>query len=81
MQFSKFIGIYPGESPDIQIIHKESTITYLDLTKYSLADISKLKLSNSARSEMLNQLVLYYKSHLDDIGQINSLKILQEVFH
>jgi len=81
MQFTKFIGIYPGDDPNIHSFHKKQTLNFLDLLKYSLADTAKLKLSNSSRSEILNQLVVYYKTHLEDIGHLNSLKILEEVFH
>lgn len=81
MQFTKFIGIFPGNNPIKQSTIKEKTINFLDLLDYSLADMPKLKLSNAERNEILNQLVIYYKTHLEDIGQINSLKILYEVFH
>jgi DNA repair protein RecO (recombination protein O) len=81
MQFTKFIGIFPGDDSILQQFKKEQKNELVSLIDCSLTDIGKFKLSNSARFEVLNQLIEFYKTHLEDIGQINSLKILHEVFH
>jgi DNA repair protein RecO (recombination protein O) len=81
MQLTKFIGIFPDDDSIIQQFKSEKRIELLNFLDYSLADVSKIKLSGPARIEVLNQLVAYYKTHLEGIGSINSLKILHEVFH
>jgi DNA repair protein RecO (recombination protein O) len=80
-QFTKFLGIFPGEDSTLQQFLKEKKINLPNLWDYSLSDSAKIKLPSAIRSEILNHLVTYYQSHLDGIGPINSLKILQEVFH
>jgi DNA repair protein RecO (recombination protein O) len=81
MQFTKFIGIFPGDNNLLQTLEKEKKINLFSLLDYSLSETAKLQLSSVARIEILNQLISYYKSHLEGIGNINSLKILHEVFH
>jgi DNA repair protein RecO (recombination protein O) len=81
IQFTKFLGIYPGVYLDFDKFQKNNGVNILSLLDYSLSDSAKLKMDNRTRAQILKQLVLYYEDHLDGMGQIRSLKILQEVFH
>jgi DNA repair protein RecO (recombination protein O) len=81
MQFTKFIGIFPGDDSFLQTTDNDKKFNLLKLLDYSLSETTALKLNSLARVEILNQLVGYYKNHFEGIGNIHSLKILQEVFH
>jgi DNA repair protein RecO (recombination protein O) len=41
---------------------------------------AELKLGNQARRELLEDIILYYSLHLEGLGKIKSLSILQEIF-
>jgi DNA repair protein RecO (recombination protein O) len=43
-------------------------------------DTTALKISRADRQQLLNALIDYYRLHIDNFPEINSLKILQEIF-
>jgi DNA repair protein RecO (recombination protein O) len=81
IQFTKFLGIYPGVNSDLDQFQKNKGISIIGLLDYSLSDSGKLNMDSLTRAQTLKQLVSYYEDHLEGMGQIRSLKILQEVFH
>jgi DNA repair protein RecO (recombination protein O) len=81
MQYTKFIGIYPRDNRDHININPHQSVGIFDLIKYSLSETSEIKLDNKERRELLNELIQYYKYHFEELGTINSLEILREIFH
>ncbi len=81
MQFTKFIGIFPGKDNFLGINNLPDKAQRSMLTDLSLTDSDKVELSAKSRNELLQQMITYYKSHLEGMGEINSLSILHEVFH
>jgi DNA repair protein RecO (recombination protein O) len=43
-------------------------------------DTTALKITRTERQQLLNALIDYYRLHIDNFPEINSLKILQEIF-
>jgi len=52
-----------------------------ELMRKSFQNLDKISLSSQIRFELLDKLVDFYIVHFDNIGQINSLKVLKEIFH
>jgi DNA repair protein RecO (recombination protein O) len=55
--------------------------TLSELTRRSFQNLENINIASNVRIELLEGLVDFYKLHFDNIGQINSLKVLKEVFH
>jgi DNA repair protein RecO (recombination protein O) len=56
-------------------------IKLAELTRRSFQDLDKISINSQVRFELLDKLVDYYKLHFDNIRQINSLKVLKQIFH
>lgn len=81
VQFTRFIGIYPENNAELDLYQPENcSMAMHDLLSYTLKDLDKLKLAKQERNQLLNAMVDYYYYHLDGMGKISSLKVLQEVF-
>jgi DNA repair protein RecO (recombination protein O) len=80
MQFTKFLGIYPKNNMDLSSYKLPGDFQMKQLLDLSLTDAKKLKIENSLRSQLLDQLLNYYKDHIDGIGKIKSLEVLHDVF-
>jgi DNA repair protein RecO (recombination protein O) len=81
LQFSKFLGIYPKNNTDFDISRSSKAKQRIDLIDYSLSDLNKFHLTQAERSNLLESLLRYYSDHLEGMGHIKSLIVLQEVFH
>jgi DNA repair protein RecO (recombination protein O) len=81
LQYSKFLGIFPMDNEDFIYHTTKTEINLQELLKHSLADTSQLRIDYFDRMELLDIIIIYYKTHLSGFGQIESLKIFQEVFH
>jgi DNA repair protein RecO (recombination protein O) len=81
LQYSKFLGIYPIDNEEFIYTSTKSKINLQNLLHHSLSDTSLLILDHDERQELLDIIILYYQSHLYGFGQIQSVRILREVFH
>lgn len=81
IQFSKFIGIYPKNNQELIHYQIDGEVQISDLLDHSLTDIDKLHMKNDNRSKLLNQLVNYFRHHLEGMAEIKSLAVLRTVFH
>ena len=52
-----------------------------ELTRKSFQNLESINIISQIRIELLDKLVEFYKFHFENIVQINSLKVLKEVFH
>ena len=57
----------------------ETTTKFKELFQFDLGKIEMLSYSNKQRTVLLNQLLTYYKIHLDLSGEVKSLAVLKEV--
>ena len=80
LQLSKFLGIHPKNNTGLIHFKNINENQLNNLFEYSLQDISDLKIEKSVRLEFLNQLILYYKTHLEGMGEIKSLQVLHDVY-
>jgi DNA repair protein RecO (recombination protein O) len=63
------------------ILHSEiKAISEQALTIGLLPYIHEMKLDNRSRREMLDLLIIYYKSHIEAFGDLKSSYVLKEVF-
>ena len=61
-------------------LDKESTNAFCRLAGLKLRELDNLKLSRTHRNHMSIKLLEYYQLHFEHLGEIKSLKVLQEVF-
>ena len=80
MQFTKFLGIYPKNNTDLIQYSDSESIHMADLIDLSLTDIKTLKIDSSLRFKLLEQLMRYYKDHMEGIDNIKSIGVLRDVF-
>lgn len=50
------------------------------LLRMGYADMHRLRMGQSKRRHMLEQLILYYRLHVPAFGELQSLEVLQELF-
>jgi DNA repair protein RecO (recombination protein O) len=80
MQYTKFLGIYPSDNPEIIRLNEDHSAGIPGLIQYSLTDISKMTIDRRLRQNLLNEIINYYTHHIEDFGKIKSFEILREVF-
>ncbi len=49
--------------------------------RLDVGNLSELKMTATQRGELLEALIRYYELHLDGLGEIKSLDVLQALFH
>lgn len=81
IQLTKFLGIYPRNHAELDRYAGNSDLHLDSLLDYSLSELPDINLGNEDRSELLKQILQFYKDHIDGFGQLKSLDILHEVFH
>lgn len=79
MQLTKFLGFYPGSGFESKI-DLEIYIDFHKLINTSLTELDTLNVSNTQRQKLLDAILELYRLHLAGTGQIQSLKVLREVF-
>ncbi len=80
IQLSKFLGIYPKNNSELINYKTERDRQLNYLFEYSLQDIGRIKIERTNRKELLNNLINYYRDHLEGMGEIKSLQVLHEVY-
>ena len=78
IQLSKFLGIFPKNNTEQFEFYKNPF--WNDIFEFSLQDLKSINLDQNQRQEFLNQLVNYYRNHMEGMGEIKSLQVLHEVF-
>jgi DNA repair protein RecO (recombination protein O) len=72
---------YSNEDTLFLDLSQDARMKLSELTRRSYQDLAEISLSPQIRFELLDKLVDFYKFHFDNILQINSLKVLKELFH
>ncbi len=72
--------IVPFEPPHPMFMNKEATRFFCTLTSLKFSEISEFKIPHTIRNYILDKLVEFYQLHFDHLGEIKTLKVLQEVF-
>lgn len=62
-------------------LSKDAREMLSELTRKSFQNLEHIDINSQIRIELLEKLVEFYKIHFENIAQINSLKVLKEIFH
>jgi DNA repair protein RecO (recombination protein O) len=73
-------AVVPFEPSHPFSFHKEATEMLGSLASLKIQEIGKLKISRNLRGYLTSKLVEYYQLHFEHLGEVKSLKVLQEVF-
>uniref|UniRef100_UPI003216AB21 DNA repair protein RecO n=1 Tax=uncultured Draconibacterium sp. TaxID=1573823 RepID=UPI003216AB21 len=73
-------AVVPFEPPHPMFARKEATEYLIQLSQLKINELARLKISRSMRDYLLSVLLDYFQLHFDDLGEIKSLKVLQEIF-
>lgn len=73
-------AIVAFEPPHPLFAHKEATEHIIQLSRLKINELCKLKISRKMRDYLLTIFLDYYQLHFEEMGEIKSLKVLQEVF-
>lgn len=73
-------AVMPFEPSHPMFANKEATAVLIKLALLKINELDDLKLKRSLRELLLENLIDYYRLHFDTLGEIKSLKVLQEVF-
>lgn len=87
LKLAFFLGFSPESAREFESQLRENSYRFLpdDEMETALTTMLRLplgtpiKLSRSARNELLDALVAYYQIHIDTIGEVKSLPVLREV--
>ena len=87
LKLSFFLGFGPESAREFEDQLRENSYPYLPDNEMNTALNTILrqplgtpiKLSRSARNELLDALVTYYHIHIDSLGEVKSLPVLREV--
>ncbi len=60
---------------------QSQTLLFKSILQHNLNNLHDLILTNEARSDMLDQIIDYYKLQEQNVSGLKSIKILKEVFH
>ena len=75
LKLTRYMGFDALASREFMVLHPE--LSTLATSSFG----STLLLSNAKRWELLQQVIQYFKSHVDTLGEIRSDKIIRDVFH
>lgn len=78
MKSGKFVHIRPNY-PNTPNTEESKQIAML--VKLKANDFNHFSINGNQRTRLLEILIEYYMLHIEGIGSINSLKILQEIYH
>ena len=73
-------AVVPFEPPHPFFMHKEATDVLSSLATSKIQDLAQHKIPKHLRTYLTSKLVEYYQLHFEFLGEIKSLKVLQEVF-
>lgn len=77
MQKGKMVPFEPSHP---LFFNKEASEFLFLLSNLKLQEIASLKISKSMRNYLLSKFISYYKLHTETLGEIKSIKVLNEVF-
>ncbi|MCG6188275.1 MULTISPECIES: DNA repair protein RecO [Maribellus] len=72
--------VVPYEPSHPLFMNKEVTAYFCTLSTLKFHEIAELKIPRRIRETLLEKLIEYYNLHFEHLGEIKSLKVLQEVF-
>jgi DNA repair protein RecO (recombination protein O) len=73
-------AIVPFEPSHPFFMNKEATAKLIYLSMLKLADVGQLQITRNMRGYITNKILEYYQLHFQHLGEIKSLKVLNEVF-
>lgn len=87
LQYSLYLGFTPHSAEEIFEQLDEFAIPYAFGAEnarllneiINRKDLSEMKFSKKTRSELLNILLLFYRIHVEDFGELRSLPVLKEI--
>lgn len=69
----------PDKNTSLHVLDEKRSLALKELVKANDFD-AELKLGNRARRDLLEDIMLYYSLHIEGMGKIKSLPVLQEIF-
>ncbi|MDD4227160.1 MAG: DNA repair protein RecO [Mariniphaga sp.] len=72
--------VVPYEPSHSYFMHPEATRDFCRITALKINELENMKLSREQRSYLTQKVVEYYQLHFEHLGEVKSLKVLQEVF-
>jgi DNA repair protein RecO (recombination protein O) len=84
LKLTRYLGFYPESGIEInsQLTHKADNISLeIDTLLNNSYDFKIGKVSNSERIQLLDHILDFYHLHIENLGEINSYRILREVLH
>jgi DNA repair protein RecO (recombination protein O) len=73
-------AIAPFEPSHPFFMNKEATEKLIALSMLSISEIGQLHITRNMRGYLTNKILEYYQLHFEHLGDIKSLKVLNEVF-
>lgn len=72
--------VVPHEPSHPFFIHREATDDFCRLASSKISELKQLNLSRERRNYLTSKVVEYYQLHFEHLGEVKSLKVLQELF-
>jgi DNA repair protein RecO (recombination protein O) len=66
---------------DIKVVESNLSAFWFELCKVNLDSFSQIEINKIQRTELLNQVLLYFKIHVDGFNELKSNKVLVEVLN
>jgi DNA repair protein RecO (recombination protein O) len=80
--FDLMEGCFTSEVPSHNLYLQNQNAERFDcLVQTPLNETANISINNSQRKQLLNAVIDFYKLHINDFGQINSMGVLQELFN
>lgn len=76
LETANFSGAEPLHNHYMDV---ETTSNFKKLFQFDIGKVEQLRLDNRQRAALLTQLLNYYRTHLDFVGELKSLAVLKEV--
>ncbi|MFW6246320.1 MAG: DNA repair protein RecO [Tangfeifania sp.] len=73
-------AVVPFEPSHPFFINKEATVFLRELAGMKVRDLKNWKIPRNTRGFLTTKLVEYYNLHFENMGEVKSLKVLQEIF-
>ena len=73
-------AVVPFEPSHPFFIQKEATRILCQLSELKIGDLEHWKILRNMRRLLTAKLVEYYKLHFENMGEVKSLKVMQEIF-
>ena len=73
-------AVVPFEPSHPFFIRKDATKFLCQLSELKIGELEHWKISRNMRGFLTTKMVEYYKLHFENMGEIKSLKVMQEIF-